>query len=131
MIVQSLFIFSLIFCLISVMAANGMVTFPIEKIGIPIFTKDAKWTWFIFRNLNKLEKVESDLHNTDVFRIKDTEYYVTFGYSWMFHVCKSESQFNIGSKYDLGGQSNKASYLTWWQKIIGKKIEKWYLANVA
>lgn len=131
MIAHSLLMLSLIFCLISIMAANGMITFPIEKIGIPIYWKDVKWTWFIYRNLNNLEKVESDLHNTDVFRIKDTEYYVTFGYSWLFHVCKSESQFNIGSKYDLGGQSNKANYLTWWQKIIGRKIEIWYLANVA
>jgi len=112
------------------MSASGLITFPIEKIGIPLFWKDVKWTWFIYKNLNKLEKVESDLMNTDVYRIKNTEYYVIFGYSWLFNVCKSESQYNIGCKYDLGGQSNKADYLTFWQKIIGRNIEKWYLENV-
>ena len=131
MIAQSLLMLSLIFCLISIMSANGMITFPIEKIGMPLYWKDVKWTWFIYKNLNKLERVDSDLINTDVYRVKGTDYYVTFLYRWLFHVIKSESQYNIGSKYDLGGQSNKADYLTCWQKFIGKKIEKWYLKNVA
>lgn len=130
MIGQNLIVLSIFLCIISVMIANGfiMVIFPIEKFGIPLYWKDVKWTWFIYKNLNKLEKVDSDLLR-DVYRIKDTSYYVTFLYPWLFNICKSESQYTLGSKYSLGGQSNKASYLTWWQKIIGRKIEKWYLLD--
>lgn len=129
MISQSILTLSLIFCLIAIMSATGMIAFPVEKLGIPLYNKDVRWTWFILRNLKNLKKVESDLPQTDVFRVKDSDYYVNFLNSWLFDVVKSESQYKIGCKYSLGGQSNKASYLTWWQKIIGRKIEKWYLQN--
>ena len=102
---------------------------PINKIGIPIFGENVKWTWFIFRNLKKAKKVESDLPTTDVFRIKDSDYYIVFFDSWLYNIVRSESQYKLGNKYDLGGQSNKADYLTWWQKIIGRKIENWYLSQ--
>ena len=130
MITQSLLMLSLIFCIIAIMSATGMLEFSIEKLGIPLFNKDVKWTWFIYKNLKNLNKVDSDLSETIVFRVSNTDYYIIFLNSWLFNVVKSESQYKLGPKYSLGGQSNKASYLTWWQKIIGRKIEKWYLQNI-
>ena len=127
MIGQSLLILSLIFSFIAILSATGMITFPVQKLGIPLFWNDVKWTWFIYRNRKKLKKVESDLRTVDVYKVDNTDYYVTFPESWLFDVVKSESQYNLGPKYDLGGQSNKADYLTWWQKILGRKIENWYL----
>lgn len=56
---------------------------------------------------------------------------IVFHYSWLFNVYEGQTIEEISNKYDLGGQSNKTDYLTWWQKIIGRKIESWYLANVA
>jgi hypothetical protein len=124
MIAQSLLIISLIFCLIAVMSANGMFTFPIEKLGIPLFGNDVKWTWFVYKNMKKAKIIDKEhlIYNGKV---------IVFYDSWLWDVYIGNSRDEIRYKYSIGGQSNKADYLTWWQKIIGKKIEKWYLANVA
>lgn len=106
------------------MSANGVMTFPIEKIGIPLYWKDVRWTWLIFKNINKAEMLDNK-------HFKYKGKIIWFCESWLFEVYEGETVVEIGSKYNLGGQSNKANYLTWWQKIIGRKIEKWYLANVA
>lgn len=115
---------SLIFCLIAVMSANGMITFPIEKIGIPLYWKDVKWTLFVYRNIKKATIVDKE-HLIIKGKV------IVFYESWLFDVYEGNSCEEIRHRYSLGGQSNKANYLTWWQKIIGKKIEKWYLLNVA
>jgi len=124
MIAQSLLMLSLIFCLIAVMSANGMITFPVEKLGIPLFINDVKWTWFIYKNMKKAEIIDKR-------HLKCKDKIIVFHDSWLFEVYDGHTKEEIWNKYDLGGQSNKADYLTWWQKIIGKKIENWYLANVA
>jgi len=124
MIAQSLLLLSLIFCLIAVMSANGMFTFPIEKIGIPLYWKDVKWTWFVYSNMKKAKVIDKEhlIYNGKV---------IVFYDSWIWNVYIGNSCEEIRYKYSIGGQSNKADYLTWWQKIIGAKIEKWYLTNVA
>ena len=106
------------------MSANGMFTFPIEKIGIPLYWKDVKGTWFVYRNMKKAKIIDKEhlIYNGKV---------IVFYHSWLWNVYIGNSREEIQDKYSIGGQSNKAHYLTWWQKIIGKKIEKWYLANVA
>ena len=115
---------SLIFCLIAVMSANGMMIFPIEKIGIPLSFKDVKWTWFVYKKIGKSKILDKN-------HLKYRDKIVVFYDSWLFEVYEGETIEEIACKYSLGGQSNKADYLTWWQKIIGIKIEKWYLVNVA
>jgi hypothetical protein len=124
MIEQSLLMSSLFFCIISIMAANGMVIFPIEKIGIPLYWKNVKWTWFIYRNIKHAEILDKT-------HLKYKHKIIVFYDSWLFEVYDGDTIEEISNKYSLGGQSNKADYLTWWQKIIGKKIEEWYLVNVA
>ena len=121
---QILLMTSLFFCFISIMAANGMITFPIEKLGIPLFWNQVKWTWFVYRNMKKAKIIDKE-------HLIINGYVIVFLYPWLWDVYLGDSREEIGRKYSLGGQSNKADYLTWWQKIIGKKIEKWYLANVA
>ena len=124
MIGQSLSILSLFFCLIAIMSANGIFTFPIEKIGIPLFWKDVKWTWFVYKNMKKAKVIDKE-HLVYDGKI------IVFYCSWLWDVYEGNTRDEIKSKYSLGGQSNKAYYLTWWQKLIGRKIENWYLANVA
>lgn len=124
MIAQSLLMISLIFCLIAVMSANGMITFPIEKLGIPLFWKDFKWTWFVYKNMRKATIIDKE-HLIVKGKV------IVFYYSWHWNVYEGKSREEIRHKYSIGGQSNKADYLTCLQKIIGRKIEKWYLSNVA
>lgn len=94
----------------------------IEKIGIPLFWNDVKWTWFVFRNFYK-----SEMLDTKHFKVKD--YIIVFNAPWLFYVYKGKSVEEIRHKYSLGGQSNEADYLTFWQKIIGKKIENMYFSR--
>lgn len=124
MVQQSFLTLSLIFCLIAVMSANGMFTFPIEKIGIPLYWKDVKWTWFVYKNMKKATIIDKKhlIYNGKL---------IIFYDSWLWNVYIGNSLEEISHKCSVGGQSNKADYLTFWQKIIGRKIEKWYLANVA
>jgi len=124
MVAQSLLMLSLIFCLVSIMSANGGIIFPIEKIGIPLYWKDVKWTWFVYRNMKKAIIV-------DKYHLIIKGKVIVFYSSWSWSVYEGNSYEEIRHKYSIGGQSNKADYLTWWQKIIGRKIEKWYLVNVA
>jgi len=119
---------SIIFCIIAILSATQTLTLPIEKIGVPLFSNDVKWTLFIYKNLKKLILTEDD-RTSKTYNVKNTDYYVVFYDSWLFEVYKSESVENLGDKYSLGGQSNKADYLTKWQKMIGNKIEQWYLRN--
>lgn len=106
------------------MSANGMITFPVKKLGIPLFINDVKWTWFIYKNMKKAEIIDKQ-------HLKYKDKIIVFYDSWLFEVYDGHTKEEIWNKYTLGGQSNKADYLTWWQKIIGRKIESWYLANVA
>ena len=106
------------------MSANGMITFPVEKIGIPLSWKDVKWTWFVYKNMKKAKVIDKE------YLVYDGKV-IVFYYSWLWDVYEGNTPDEIKHKYSIGGQSNKADYLTWWQKIIGKKIENWYLANVA
>ena len=126
MLSQSLLCLSLVFCMISIILVNNKVSLPIEKIGVIVFPNDYKWVKYIYKNLNNLEKVKTDLIS-DVFKIKNTNYYVHFIDSWLFDIIESESQYKLGGKYSLGGQSNKADYLTKREKVIGGKIENWYI----
>jgi len=101
-----------------------MITFPIEKIGIPLYWKDVRWTWFVYRHMKKATVIDKE-HLIVKGKV------IVFYNSWIWNVYEGNSREKISHKYSIGGQSNKADYLTWWQKIIGRKIEKWYLANVA
>jgi len=109
---------SIIFVIVSLMNLD----FKIEKLGIPIFLNDVKWTWFVYRNKERSEIIDNYL-------LIDG-YVIVFHYPWLWCVYEGNSYEEIRNKFSLGGQSNKSSYLTWWQKIIGKKIENWYIENV-
>jgi len=88
-----------------------MITFSIEKIGIPLFWNDVRWTWFIYRNMKKADIIDKE-------HLKYKDKIIVFYDSWLFEVYEGQTKEEIRNKYDLGGQSNKADYLTWWQKII-------------
>ena len=116
---------SMIYLIIVILVVLGVIYFLIEKLGVPLFWNDVKWTLFIYKNLRKLKKLDSNsLFSSKVYHVSGTCYNVIFYDSWLFEVYKEDSE------YSLGGQSNKADYLTWWQKIIGKRIEKYYLSNL-
>lgn len=115
---------SMFFALIAIISSQGMFKFPIYKLGIPLFFNDVRWTWFIYRKIKKSEVLDKK-------HLKYKDKIIVFYDSWLFEVYEGKTVEEIAYKYDLGGQSNKADYLTWWQKIIGKKIERWYLLNVA
>jgi len=123
MITQTILILILFFYLIAMMSAIGVLIIPIEKVGIPLFWNDVKWTWFVYRNMKKAKIIDKEhlIYNGKV---------IVFYDSWLWNVYVGNSREEIRNKYSIGGQSNKACYLTWWQKIIGKKIEDWYLVNV-
>ncbi|MDD4970840.1 MAG: hypothetical protein PHT07_15540 [Paludibacter sp.] len=90
---------------------------------IPLFWKDVKWTVFIFRTRNRWIKLDN---NHFLVKTKDRNYVIFFLYSWLFEVYEGSTSKEINNKYSLGGQSNKADYLTFWQKWIGIKIEQRY-----
>jgi len=96
---------------------------PNYKLGIPVFYKDLYWTVYIYLNLDNLKK----LNNKYFLLKKKNSYIIWFLYPWQFEIYDGKSIKEIENTYHLGGQSNKASYLTRYQRYIGKKIEKYYL----
>jgi hypothetical protein len=116
---DSLLFLSLIFSFVAIMSANGMITFPVEKLGMPIGLEDVKWTWFVYKHINEAEFLDEKhlIYKDKIF---------VFLEPWLFEVYEGKTKEEIRHKYALGGQSNKADYLTWWQKIIGRKIESMY-----
>jgi len=86
----------------------------------PVFYKKAKWTIYIYTNLSKLKKIDNKYYKLN------NKYIVVFYKPWLFEIYEGATKKEIKFKYSLGGQSNKADYLTWWEKIMGYKIEKWY-----
>lgn len=108
---------SIFFALFAVIVAITNFSPPIEKLGIALFWDNVKWTWFIYKNLD-----DAKILNKKHFYIKDK--IIVFYCSCLFEVYEGKTIEEIESKYSLGGQSNKASYLTWWEKKLGKEIEK-------
>lgn len=96
---------------------------PCHTLGIPLFSRNVRWVLFIALNKKKFTVIDN-YH----FYFKGK--IIIFLESWLFHVYEGESVEEVKYKYDLGGQSNKADYLTWWEKLIGKNIENWYLSNI-
>ena len=96
-----------------------MITFPVEKLGMPIGLEDVKWTWFVYKHINEAEFLDEK-------HLKYKDKIFVFLEPWLFEVYEGKTKEEIRHKYALGGQSNKADYLTWWQKIIGRKIESMY-----
>lgn len=98
----------------------------------PLFPKNAKWTIYIWLNLKRLTPIESCYRWDDnkdkyfLLKKKQKNYVVSFMHSWLYHIYEGSTAKELQHKYDMGGQSNKADYLKFWEKGIGKKIEKWY-----
>lgn len=96
---------------------------PLHKLGIPLYLDDVRWTWFVYRNIKKAKIINEN------YLIYDGKI-IAFYESWLWNVYVGNSPEEIKYKYSVGGQSNRASYLTWWQKAMGNKIEKWYLKKI-
>lgn len=125
---QSLMFLSQLFALMAVLFATGILPPPpVEKIGLPLYWRDVRWTFFILFNLKRMEILKDNEHF--LVRGKKRNYVITFNESWLFFVYEGNDQEEIWNRYSLGGQSNKADYLTFWQKWIGKKIENYYLTR--
>lgn len=90
----------------------------------PYFPEDTVGVIYIFLNLNKLKKIDDRYFNLN------DKYIVVFRYSWLFEIYRGRTKEEIKHSYSWGSQSNRADYLRFWQKIIGKRIEKWYLGAI-
>jgi hypothetical protein len=87
---------------------------------------DFKWTFFIYRNLKNATKLDNE-HL--LIKTKKQNYVVVFHEPWLFHVYKGSSCEEIRNLYNIGGQSNKSDCLSFWEKWIGSRIEKFYRKN--
>lgn len=122
----------ILFFIFIIFLIGGII--PVYKLGIPLYFEKFKWTWFIYKNrknwilLNEKPDWTSLIDNSNYFRIdkKTKKYIIHFRESWLFEVYKGSSVDDIKFKYPLGGQSNKAEYLTQCEKKIGRKIEQYY-----
>lgn len=99
-----------------------------------LYDKDWQWTKFIYKNLDKLYPIESySVWNLDkkyptYFKIEGyNNYVIVFSYSWMWHIYQGQSAEGIRNSFDLGGQSNRADYLTSQQLRVGIQIQRWYI----
>lgn len=100
---------------------------PMYKVGIPLFFKNSKMLIFIYMNKSKLINLDNTYENF-LLTHKSNNYVIVWSYTWMFHVYEGSTCDEILFKYDIGGQSNKADYLTFWEKYLGNKLEKYYLS---
>ena len=121
---NNIFLFGIIVCIILWIAVIFQI--PIISLIIPYFSKKAYWTIFIWRNLKNLVVCDGSSMGNHCFKVKNKDYIVVFLSNDHFTVYRGKTAYEIQRKHSIGGQCNKANYLTFWELWIGKKIEKWY-----